>query len=263
MSRGRAPGGASCARWLLRFFPGADHAAHLTPDGGVTRLPALAPGYADLVGSWVGEVAAGRPPQASVSGPAPEQASLTVPVDRPAPWESAPVQLAVTLLLIAAFAAYPVTALVRRPRGRARTAPPAAPRVLSAAGLVVVLGSFAFLFYLLMTGGKLAAPGPVLLGRAVVWLALQALALTTVAASVRTVLAWRRAGTRGGAAPSRAAAGRRGPVPAVGALLGPAAPVIVSRSAADPVRPAIAGVPVTLLSGEWAESYGVPSCLRN
>jgi hypothetical protein len=61
---------------------------------------------------------------------------------------------------------------------------------------VAVLGSFAFLFYLLMTGGKLAAPGPVLLGRPVVWLALQALALTTVAASGWTVRAWRRAGTR-------------------------------------------------------------------
>ncbi|XVQ86710.1 hypothetical protein ACQP2K_04605 [Microbispora siamensis] len=62
------------------------------------------------------------------------------------------------LLLIAAFAAYPVTALIRRLRGRSRTALPAAPRVLSAAGLVAVLGSFAFLFYLLMTGGK-PAPG--------------------------------------------------------------------------------------------------------
>ncbi|WP_220505119.1 S9 family peptidase [Microbispora sp. H10830] len=183
--------------YTFRFFPGADHAAHLTPDGGVTRLPALAPGYADLVGTWVREVVSGRPPLSSTSGPAPEQATPTVPVDRPAPWESAPVQLAVMLLLIAAFAAYPVTALVRRLRGRSRRALPGAPRVLSAAGPVAVLGSFAFLFYLLMTGGKLAAPGPVLLGRPVVWLALQALALTTVAASVRTVRAWRRAGTRG------------------------------------------------------------------
>ncbi|MEU6424826.1 prolyl oligopeptidase family serine peptidase [Microbispora sp. NPDC046973] len=183
--------------YTFRFFPGADHAAHLTPDGGVTRLPALAPGYADLVGSWVREVVSGRPPLASISGPAPEQATPTVPVDRPAPWESAPVQLAVMLLLIAAFAAYPVTALARRLRGRAPTALPAAPRVLAAAGTAAVLGGFAYLFYLLMTGGKLAAPGPVLLGRPVVWLALQALALTAVAASVRTVWAWRRAGTRG------------------------------------------------------------------
>ncbi|WP_189245864.1 alpha/beta hydrolase family protein [Streptosporangium pseudovulgare] len=182
--------------YTFRFFAGADHAAHLTPDGGVTRLPALAPGYADLVGSWVREVVAGRPPLASTSGPAPEQATPTVPVERPAPWESAPVQAAVMALMIVAFAAYPVTALVRRLRGRPRTALPAAPRVLGAAGLVALLGSFAYLFYLLMTGGKLAAPGPVLLDRPIVWLALQALALTTVAASIRTVRAWRRAGTR-------------------------------------------------------------------
>ncbi|MEV4456398.1 prolyl oligopeptidase family serine peptidase [Microbispora sp. NPDC049633] len=183
--------------YTFRFYAGADHAAHLTPDGGVTRLPALAPGYADLVGSWVREVVSGRPPLATTSGPAPEQATPTVPVERPALWESAPVQGTVLLLLIVAFAAYPVTALVRRLRGRRGAALPAAPRVLSAAGLVAVLGSFTFLFYLLMTGGKLAAPGPVLLGRPVIWLALQALALTAVAASVRTVPAWRRAGTRG------------------------------------------------------------------
>ncbi|MBG0824212.1 prolyl oligopeptidase family serine peptidase [Planomonospora sp. ID91781] len=182
--------------YTFRFFPGADHAAHLTPDGGVTRLPALAPGYADLVGSWIQEVVSGRPPLASTSGPAPEQVTPTVPVDPPAPWESAPVQLAVMLLLIVAFAAYPLTALARRLRGRPRTARPAAPRVLSAAGLISVLGSFAFLAYLIMTGGKLAAPGPVLLGRPVVWLALQASALTTVATSVWTVRAWRKAETR-------------------------------------------------------------------
>ncbi|MFC7646241.1 alpha/beta hydrolase family protein [Streptosporangium lutulentum] len=29
--------------YTFRFFPGADHAAHQTPDGGVTRLPELAP----------------------------------------------------------------------------------------------------------------------------------------------------------------------------------------------------------------------------
>jgi uncharacterized protein len=38
--------------YTLRFFPGADHAAHQSPDGGVTRLPSLAPGYAELIGAW-------------------------------------------------------------------------------------------------------------------------------------------------------------------------------------------------------------------
>ena len=35
-----------------------------------------------------------------------------------------------------------------------------AARLLSAGGFGAVLGSFSYLFYLVMTGGKLAAPGP-------------------------------------------------------------------------------------------------------
>ncbi|WP_084259463.1 alpha/beta hydrolase family protein [Microtetraspora malaysiensis] len=179
--------------YTFRFFPDADHAAHLTPDGGVTRLPELAPGYAELVGSWVHDVTAGRPPLAQTSGPAPVQESPTVPVDPPAWWESAPTQLAALVLLIVAFAAYPVIALVRRLRGGSRAPVSRAARFLSAAGLTVVLGSFAYLFYLVMTGGKLAAPGPVLAGRPLIWLTLQALTVASVAATVLSALAWRRA----------------------------------------------------------------------
>ncbi|WP_433356138.1 alpha/beta hydrolase family protein [Microtetraspora malaysiensis] len=179
--------------YTFRFFPDADHAAHLTPDGGVTRLPELAPGYAELVGSWVHDVTAGRPPLAQTSGPAPVQESPTVPVDPPAWWESALTQLAALVLLVVAFAAYPVIALVRRLRGGSRAPVSRAARFLSAAGLTVVLGSFAYLFYLVMTGGKLAAPGPVLAGRPLIWLALQALTVASVVATVLTALAWRRA----------------------------------------------------------------------
>ncbi len=178
--------------YTFRFFPDADHAAHLTPDGGVTRLPELAPGYAELVGSWVRDVTAGRPPVAQTSGPAPVQESLTVPVDPPARWESAPVQLAALVLLVVAFAAYPLIALVRRLRGGSRAPVSRAARLLSAGGLATVLGSFSYLFYLVMTGGKLAAPGPVLAGRPLIWLALQALAVASVVATVLTALAWRR-----------------------------------------------------------------------
>ncbi|MGI5488091.1 alpha/beta hydrolase family protein [Microtetraspora malaysiensis] len=179
--------------YTFRFFPDADHAAHLTPDGGVTRLPELAPGYAELVGSWVHDVTAGRPPLAQTSGPAPVQESPTVPVDPPAWWESALTQLAALVLLVVAFAAYPVIALVRRLRGGSRAPVSRAARFLSAAGLTVVLGSFAYLFYLVMTGGKLAAPGPVLAGRPLIWLALQALTVASVVATVLTAQAWRRA----------------------------------------------------------------------
>ncbi|PZG17915.1 alpha/beta hydrolase family protein [Nonomuraea aridisoli] len=179
--------------YTFRFFPDADHAAHLTPDGGVTRLPELAPGYAELVGDWVTDVTSGRPPATQVSGPAPVQPEDTTPVPPPAWWESAWAQLAALVLFLVAFGGYPVTALVRRMRGRRpSTAPARAARVVSAGGLVTIFGAFAFLVHQVMTGGKLAAPGPVVVDRPLVWLALQALAAVTVVATVLTAARWRR-----------------------------------------------------------------------
>ncbi|HUR02094.1 MAG TPA: prolyl oligopeptidase family serine peptidase [Nonomuraea sp.] len=178
--------------YTFQFFPGADHAAHQTPDGGVTRLKALAPGYADLVGSWVKDVTGGKLPTAQTNGPAPVQASLTVPMDPPAWWESALMQVVALLVFLIAFGAYPVVALVRRVR-RACLAPVSrAARLVSAGGFGVVLGSFGYLFYVVMTGGKLAAPGPMVAGHPVIWVALQLLAVACVVAAVRTALAWRR-----------------------------------------------------------------------
>ncbi|MFF4191334.1 alpha/beta hydrolase family protein [Nonomuraea sp. NPDC001831] len=222
-------------RYTFRFFEKADHAAHVTPDGGVTRLPELAPGYAELVGGWVAKATSGRAPVAEVSGPAPVQAEDSVGTPPPAWWESASAQMAVLALFLAGFAGYPAVAAVRRIRGRgaARGTPTkettpaqgapvkertptrgtptgqagAAPatsvtgtvaaRVVSAGGLVAVIGGFAYLFYLISTGGKLAAPGPMLLGRPLVWLALQALAVATVVATVFAARTWRRARATG------------------------------------------------------------------
>ncbi|MET9344655.1 prolyl oligopeptidase family serine peptidase [Nonomuraea sp. NPDC003804] len=253
MARALAEGGNEHV--TLRLFPGAEHAAHLTSDGGVTRRPELAPGYADLVGSWVSDVATGRAPRTSPPPGAPRahQASATVAVPPPAWWESAPVQTAALLLFLTAFLGYPLTAAARRIRGLATasgargsregasgrpgaaasgTGRPgaaasgaggsgaeesgakgagarwagaggsgarragAAPRVLAASGLVVVIGGFAYLTYVIMTGGKLAQPGPVLAGRPVLWLALQALTVTVAVTTVLTARAWRAAERR-------------------------------------------------------------------
>ncbi|MFI7113734.1 alpha/beta hydrolase family protein [Nonomuraea sp. NPDC050227] len=217
-------------RYTFRFFEKADHAAHVTPDGGVTRLPELAPGYAELVGGWVAKATSGRAPVAEVSGPAPVQAEDSVGTPPPAWWESAFAQTAVLALFLAGFAGYPAVAVVRRIRGRGAARPTptrettaaqatptnetaavrgtptaetaavrgtsvkgtAAARVGSAGGLVAALGGFAYLFYLMSTGGKLAAPGPMLLGRPLVWLALQAVAVATVVATAPAARTWRR-----------------------------------------------------------------------
>jgi dienelactone hydrolase len=187
----------------FRFFAGADHAAHLTPDGGVTRLPELAPGYADLVGSWVHDVTSGRPPEAATSGPQPVQETWAVTPAPPAWWESAGVQVAALALLLVAFAGYPAVALARWlrravRRGRADLSRGALlpvsgnARLLSAGGLIVVAGSFSYLTYAVMTGAKLASPGPLVAGRPVIWLALQLLTVVCVLAAARVALAWRR-----------------------------------------------------------------------
>ncbi|MEV6158175.1 prolyl oligopeptidase family serine peptidase [Nonomuraea sp. NPDC052129] len=179
--------------YTFQFFPGADHAAHQSPDGGVTRLKELAPGYADLVGSWVKDVTGGKPPTAQTNGPAPTQASLTIPMDPPAWWELAFVQVAALLVFLVGFGAYPVVALARRLRRASQAPVSRAARLVSAGGFGVVLGAFAYLFYVVMTGGKLAAPGPMVAGHPVIWLVLQLLAVVCVVATVRTALAWRRA----------------------------------------------------------------------
>jgi hypothetical protein len=183
--------------YTFRFFPGASHDIHQSPDGGVTSLPELAPGYAELVGAFVQAVTSGRLPQADAPVP-PQQDWLSVPVPPLSWWESAWVQLAAFLLLLAAFAGYPLVALLRQLRGRSLRAAVGTPaRLLSGTGVTVVLCFFVYMLSLLIgvgMGGREVVPDPVLAGRPLLWLLLQMLALVTVGAEIATAVAWRRAG---------------------------------------------------------------------
>jgi dienelactone hydrolase len=179
--------------YTFRYLAGADHAGHETPDRGVTRGPRLAPGYAELVGSWVGEVTSGHLPAADAPTP-PRQDYPSLAAPRSAWWESGWAQLAVVVLLVVAFAGYPLVALVRRARRRwASEQRPVSrwARLLAGAGLVTPLGLLCYLVYL-MAAGRNPDPGPVLAGRPLPWLVLQALAVAAVAAGVATAVAWRR-----------------------------------------------------------------------
>ncbi|GAA0913921.1 hypothetical protein [Nonomuraea longicatena] len=178
--------------YTLRYLPGADHGAHATPDGGVTRAPELAPGYAEAVGDWVGRVTSGDLPEAETVGELPRQDSPSVPVPPLAWWESGPVQAGALLLFLAAFCGYPVWAPVRRLRGR-RVRGGRAARLLAASAAVAVAGTLTYLMYTTVTGAKLAAPGPLVAGRPLVWLALQALAVSALVAAAFVVRAARRA----------------------------------------------------------------------
>jgi uncharacterized protein len=176
--------------YTFRFFAGADHAVHQTPDGGVTRGAALAPGYADLVSSWVRAVTSGRPPVADAQAP-PKQDYPSAEVAPLAWWESAWAQLAVFALLVIAFAAYPLIALVRRLRGRTTTPGSRWARLVAAAGLFSAVGLFFYVFSL-TAAGRSPVLGPIVHGRPVPWLVLQGLAVVAAAAVVVTAIAWRR-----------------------------------------------------------------------
>ncbi|WP_340681562.1 alpha/beta hydrolase [Amycolatopsis coloradensis] len=168
-------------QYTLKVFPQAQHGLRRTTDG-FDKLDGFAPGYLDLVSDWVNGAKGG--PSAD---PPPDQESQSA-APAPLAWYEAPwVQIGVWALALLAFAAYPVTALFRRrkevPLGR-----PA--RWLASAGL---LGTVGFLvYYVVLTTGAAMAPGPVLFGRTLPWLALQLIAVGVVVAGAVTAVSWWR-----------------------------------------------------------------------
>ncbi|MEV4432865.1 prolyl oligopeptidase family serine peptidase [Streptomyces sp. NPDC049585] len=188
---------------VIGFVPGAAHNGHRTSDGfdriggplhHGKRLGDLPPGYAATMTSWVGEVAADRPP-VSRAATAPLQPIASTPVagGRYA-W------LAPALLLLG-FAAHPAGGLLRRLGGRRRTHP-ASPRSavllrwLAGLGVVEVAGALLCPLAVLAAGDATASP--VLAGRPVTWLLLQGLAVgLLVLAAVTAATAWRERRTMG------------------------------------------------------------------
>ncbi|MEV6909336.1 prolyl oligopeptidase family serine peptidase [Amycolatopsis sp. NPDC051071] len=181
-------------QYTLKVFPQAQHGLRKTTDG-FDKLDGFAPGYLDLVGTWVTGLKDGQV-QASADPP-PRQASASVAL-APLAWYEAPwLQIGGWALALLAFAAYPVTALFRR--GKPTVVPLARPaRWLASTGLLATVGFLAY--YVALTAGAAQAPGPVLLGRTLPWLALQIIAAGVVVAGVLTAVSWwrRRNETSGG-----------------------------------------------------------------
>ncbi len=185
-------------RYAIRFFPDAEHGLRSSPDGFAVG-ERLASGYTRTVASWVKDAARGEAPERSVAGPVPQQARPSRPLAPLAWWESAWVQLGAMVVPALAFASYPATAFVirlRRPTLRHAGAQPNLrtrwlARCLACAGISAILGFVGYFGFLMFTAAS--AVGPVVVGRPVPWLGLQALA---VAAGVSTVLlaaSWRSA----------------------------------------------------------------------
>lgn len=158
----------SVAHHTLRVFPDAQHQLRRTTDG-FDKLDGYAPGYVELVGSWVN-----HPPTASSADAPPSQDRPSVSVTPLRWYESTWLQLAVLVVLLVAFA----FGLFRRPRW------------LSVTGLLTVLGFLVVDVLLQTTMGK--GLGPVVAGRPLPWLALQLLSLGVVAATIATGVAWWR-----------------------------------------------------------------------
>jgi dienelactone hydrolase len=165
----------SLAHYTLRVFPDAQHQLRRTTDG-FDKLPGYAPGYVELVGTWVHNL-----PARSTADAAPAQDRTSTSLTPLAWYESTWLHLAVLLLLVVAFAFYP---LFRRGPAAASA------RWLSATGLLAVLGFLVVDVLIQTTMGK--GLGPVLAGRPLPWLVLQLLSLGAVAATIGTAVAWWR-----------------------------------------------------------------------
>jgi hypothetical protein len=207
--------------YLLQTFDHAEHLLRASPDG-FQKDAGFAPGYVELVGSWTRAAVAGQAPASSVVGSAqqPRQTAEVPPSAWYESAPAHGVALGLMLAGFVGFgiaaaarrlgrftrdrragavtAAEPVLVGAAGPRptsggsaaaGRpaaTRVPPIAAPvsaRVLATTGLATVLGTLVYLGVLMVTrGGHAIDPGPLLLGRTLPWLALQALAVTAVAA---------------------------------------------------------------------------------
>ncbi|SEF29478.1 hypothetical protein SAMN05421837_104713 [Amycolatopsis pretoriensis] len=158
----------SLAHYTLRVFPDAQHQLRRTTDG-YDKLPGYAPGYLELVGTWVHDL-----PAASSADAPPAQDRPSGSVTPLAWYESTWLQLAVLVFLLVAFG-------FSLRRGT---------RWLGVTGLLAVVGFLVVDVLIQTTMGK--GLGPVVLGRPLPWLVLQLLALGAVAATIGTAVAWWR-----------------------------------------------------------------------
>ena len=169
--------------------PGADHEFRASSDG-FTATPAFARGYLELAGKWI--TAHRDSPFDCPSGEPAQQSGDPEPL-QPLGWYEAPPAHAVAIgWMLAALLSYPISGLIRRMRGiRGRPVAAAPARLASAVGIATVLGTLCLLGYL-MANGATEPIGAAMLGRPVVWLVLQVLAVVTLVATVWTAVTWRR-----------------------------------------------------------------------
>ena len=122
---------------------------------------------------------------------APHQDQHSIALAPLAWYESRWVQLGALVMFSVGFGGYPLTAGVRRIRGRRDTTPAQrSARWLVVTSLATVLGFVVYFLFMVVTAANLV--GPVFVGRPVPWLVLQLLAGSVVVATIATAGTWRR-----------------------------------------------------------------------
>ncbi|MFB9662189.1 alpha/beta hydrolase family protein [Glycomyces mayteni] len=178
--------------YALRLIPGVDHGMAPTVDG--TTAPghdedAIDPRYVETVADWVLGLAAGE--SGVVVDAIPVEAVPPGPVAA-APWFGTATALLAALGLFGVlFLAYPAAALVAKASGRGPLAATWASRTVAAIGLLLPVLAACYSAWVLMSGGQ-EPLGPVVAGRPLPWLVLQAAAVAMLAAAVVLGVQWRR-----------------------------------------------------------------------
>ncbi|MEV0626489.1 alpha/beta hydrolase family protein [Nonomuraea wenchangensis] len=182
------------SHYTLRLIRGADHNMRRSVTGFEEPASAgFALGYLETITHWVAGLSDGAP--AAASDPPPAQTLTSEPV-RPLAWyEAVGVHLTLMAVMLTAFAGFLVSGLLPNKLRRS----PAPIRRLAAltalGGLVAVLATPAYLFWIIATGAT--GVDSTVLGRPPLWLLLQALTISVIVTGV--ALAIRRRGSGGGA----------------------------------------------------------------
>ena len=186
----RALDRAGNEHYTLRVVPDADHNMRHSPDGfdDAHDTAEFAPGYVELMTSWVNDLADGPPPPSSDAPPA--QTFRAEPVEPLAWYESPGLHVAAVILMLLTFLTYPAIAVVRRLRGRRGQVPVRWPaRGLAAGGIVTVLGTLGYLASIVSSGATDVRSS--VIGRPLPWLLLQLVTLGVLAAAAITAEGWR------------------------------------------------------------------------
>jgi hypothetical protein len=174
-------------RYTMRFISGVRHNLNLTADGGFDRITALPADYGVYERRWIDDLARIEPSQLGT----PPSIEAPPPVLAPLSGAAALVQLGLILMLTAAFAFYPLAGLVGHIRRRSSASKlEGTQRLIVAAGLFTTLGLPIYLLFLMITAANVI--GPVVVGRPLPWLLLEAsTVIVAVCTAVIAVRWWR------------------------------------------------------------------------